>query len=111
MKGSGLIMLLLAALLVAMPAAAFTFTVDNGADALMLGTKINVQEEVGGIFTSENMIALAVVPNEELAVPTINEASEVSGNVAVYYMPMLAFDGYHNSTPGAGGDGLLARFS
>jgi len=108
-RASGLIVLLLAALLVAMPVSAFAVTADNGALALTdSGTKIIIQEEVGGIFTAENVIALAVVPNEAQAVfstTMLTLESRVSG---IYE---AVVDRYYKPTPGAGGDGLLARFS
>jgi hypothetical protein len=110
-KAGGLIMLLLAALLVAMPAAAVTPGVANGADASMLGTKINIQEEVGGTFTAEMMAALAVVPNEAQAISYTNmmTGSEAITRVAYYGRDVGRLSNYE-STPGAGGDGLLARF-
>jgi hypothetical protein len=100
----GLIVLLLAALLVAMPAAAFAERADNGATALMLGTKINVQEEVGGIRAAESMTAIAVPP-WALAVSTDMNGISTLQTCAIYF----SHDGYE-STPGAGGDGLRARF-
>jgi len=107
-----LILLLLAALLVAMPVAAGTLGVFNGADASMLGTKITIQEEVGGILAAENVAAPAAVPNEELAVSTNMTASANSVTDAVHYYGAISpiHDSY-KPTPGAGGDGLLARFS
>jgi hypothetical protein len=66
MKKSGLIVLLLAALLVAMPVAADAPRAFNEMDVSMLGTKINVQEEVGGT-AAENAAALAAEPAEALA--------------------------------------------
>ncbi|MBE3064738.1 MAG: hypothetical protein IMZ69_06935 [Spirochaetes bacterium] len=109
----GFLVLLLAALLVAMPVAAFAVTADNGAGALtMSGTKTSAQEEVGGLFTAENMAALAVVPNPALAVPIIITMA-LAGLVllAAHYMRFRANLGSYKSTPGAGGEGLLAPFA
>ena len=75
MKGSGLIVLVLAALLVAMSVSAFAVGAGNGATGVsavsMMGTKINVQEEVGGIRSAENMTALAVPPWSAIVVISI----------------------------------------
>jgi hypothetical protein len=108
-KASGLIMLLLAALLVAMPAAAVTPGVANGADASMLGAKITLQEEVGGVLAAESMAALAVDPNEAQvvsALPMMISESDVRG---LCYVADHNMSDSYKSTPGAGGDGLLAR--
>jgi peptidoglycan/LPS O-acetylase OafA/YrhL len=109
-KAAGLIVLLLAALLVAMPAAASTLGVFNGADALMLGTKIIVQEEVGGILAAENMAARAVDLSTAQAALPILTASASSAMDAAHYMRFCANPGSYKPTPGAGGDGF-ARFS
>jgi hypothetical protein len=76
-KGSGLLMLLLAGLLVALPAAAAPLEVANGSlDLDTYATKINTKEEVVSDFQAgENVAALAVAP----------------GPVAVAAPPMLAF--------------------
>ncbi len=60
MKAGGILMLLLAFFLVAMPAVAVTPVVTNGALALTLGTKIIAGEEVGALVVSESVIAPAV---------------------------------------------------
>lgn len=107
MKASGFIVLLLAALLVAMPAAAITHEVVNGADASILGTKINAQEEVGGTLTAESMAARAVEPIPALALLTtiwMADRAEGSEQYVAYYI-----DGRYKPTPGAGGDGPSAR--
>jgi hypothetical protein len=106
-----LIVLLLAALLVAMPVAAGIIVVSNGADALMLGTKISVQEEVGGALDAENVAAPAVAPNE-LQTSAIIMASATVKDAVHYFAGIFpqVLDSY-KPTPGAGGDGLLARFS
>jgi len=104
-KASGLIMLLLAALLVAMPVAADTLGVFNGADASILGTKINIQEEVGGMVAAENMTALAVLPEARAGVILLIALAGFGAYAAAnYYMSR----GY-KPMPGAGGDGLNAR--
>ena len=107
-RASGLIVLLLAALLVAMPAAAVTKGVANGVDASTLGTKINIQEEVGGVLAAESMAALAVDPNPAEAVTSTNMMTgyEAITTVANYYGHDAARFGSYNSTPGAGGDGF-----
>jgi hypothetical protein len=108
---SGFILLAVAALLVAMLVPAFAVTADNGVFAPALsGTKINVQEEVGGILSAENMIALAVVPNDTVVASPI----AMNDSVAAYYDSKVATPGYlYNITGSAlgGGDGLLARRS
>jgi len=108
----GFRLLAVAALLVAMLVPAFAVTADNGVFAPTLsGTKINAQEEVGGIFTAENMIALAVIPNPALAVSTINMItdSEAILTAAHYYGHNAGHLGSYKSTPSAGGDGLFDR--
>ena len=113
MKGSGVIVLVLAALLVAMSVSAFAFAADNGVANLsavsMLGTKINVQEEVAGVRAGESMTAFAVPP-WALALLTIMIVL-AAGTIAVCFMRGSASQYSYKSTPGAGGDGSLTRFT
>lgn len=108
-KASGMIVLVLAALLVAMLVPAFAVAADNGAFAPTFGTKINVQEEVGWTFTAENMTAPAVAPIPALAALALMLLGLAMG--AYYYRPIVAIYGSRGSTPGAGGDEALPRHS
>jgi hypothetical protein len=104
---SGFLLLVLAALLVAMLVPASAVMADNGALALTLsGTKTTIQEEVGGMLAAENMTALAVVPNAELAVSTINIMTDESQGSRMRYIADCNISESYKPTPGAGGDGF-----
>jgi hypothetical protein len=109
-KAIGLIMLLLAALLVAMPVAADTLKMFDETNVSMFGTKTIIQEEVGGIV-AENTAALAVIPDEaQTVIPTFVVLAGI-GICVAHYMRSTANFGNYKPTPGAGGDGFHARFS
>ena len=109
-KASGLILLLLVGLLVAMPVAAGALGASSETAVSMTGTKLNIQEEVGGILTAESMTALAVPPEALEATITMMLAALATGAFAVNYIRRRAILTL-STTPGAGGDGLFARFS
>ncbi len=110
MKISGLIVLLLAALLVAMPAAADAPRAPDEIVLSMLGTKTNVQEEVGGT-SAESMAASAVEPAELLAIVPILAVLAGIGICAVHVIRARAKGDGRYQVPEAGGQGPRFRFT
>jgi hypothetical protein len=102
-----MIALILAALLVAMLVPAFAFGANNGTDfsASMIGTKITIQEEVGGTFTAESMTALAVPPNEAVVASTTMMISESVTSLRIANLNAI----YNSPLAGKECDGLFAR--
>ncbi len=110
---SGMIALILAALLVAMLVPAFAETASNGVfSPTLIGTKTTIQEEVGGTFTAESMTALAVPPNEAVVASTtmmISDSEAITIAANYYGRDAVRFGSYNSPLVGKGGDGILSR--